>query len=64
MKTAAALYKSETQRIVAMRKCISAKQTEAKRSPDRARIDATDALIRTGVVTKHGNPKKKIVSWE
>lgn len=64
MKTVIALYKSDTQRIVAMRKYVSKKQAEAKHFPDHAKIEATDALIRTGVVTKHGNPKKKIVSWE
>ena len=32
--------------------------------PDTARENAMRALVRTGVVTRNGNPKKKIVSWE
>ena len=30
---------------------------------EQAAIDAKAALIRTGVLTKNGNVKKKIVSW-
>ena len=33
-------------------------------SPECAKKEAQEALIRTGVLDEHGNPKKNIVSWE
>ncbi len=64
MNTAAILRKNEMQRVTAMRKYVVAKQAQAKESPVIAREEAKGALVRTGVITKGGNPKKVIVSWE
>lgn len=64
METAAILRKSEMQRVVAMRKYVITKQIQAKESPAVAKTEARGALMRTGVITKGGNPKKVIVSWE
>lgn len=64
MKTAAILRKNEMQRVTAMRKYVTAKQTQAKKSPAIAKEEARGALVRTGVITKSGKPKKVIVSWE
>lgn len=64
MKTATALRKKEMQRVAAMRKYVATKQAQAKKEPTAASEDARGALVRTGVITKNGNPKKVIVSWE
>lgn len=64
MKSAAILRKKEMQRVDAMRKYVDAKQVQAKKFPVIAREEARGALVRTGVITKAGNPKKVIVSWE
>lgn len=64
MKTAAILRKNEMQRVVAMQKYVVAKQTQARKEPAVAREEAKGALVRTGVITKGGNTKRVIVSWE
>ena len=64
VKTAAILRKNEMQRVTAMRKYVVAMQVQAKKSPATAKEEARGALVRTGVITKAGNPKKVIVSWE
>ncbi len=37
---------------------------QSKENPAKAKADAKIALVRTGVLTKNGNAKRKIVSWE
>lgn len=39
-------------------------QEQAKTSKIQAKKDAIEALKRTGVLDKNGEPKERIVSWE
>lgn len=48
----------------AMQLYIDEIKREAIQNPELARKKAKMALIRTGVLTPDGKPKKKIVSWE
>jgi len=58
------LIDSEKDITRAMDSYISELKRVKKESPEKAYNDAKKALIRTGVMTKNGNMKKKIVSWE
>lgn len=64
MEIAVALREDEMQKVVAMQNYVNEKKNQAKQTPEIAKEEAKKALKRTGVVSKRGNPKKVIVSWE
>lgn len=64
MSVSAVLREDEMKRVRAMQKYVDKMRIQAQEEPDTARIEARRALVRTGVITKKGNPKKVIVSWE
>ena len=47
-----------------MKDYVNALKKRMKDSDNKTYEEAKDALIRTGVMTKNGRPKKKIVNWE
>lgn len=54
---------SDTQYVEAMKEYIEKLRKQQTESPEEARNDAREALIRTGVLEADGSPKKSIVSW-
>lgn len=64
MSTAVKLRQSDNNFIEEMDRYIRELENQKKTSQDMAYQEAKKALYRTGVGTKKGNIKKKIVSWE
>lgn len=64
MDTVAKLRADDMEVAKAMKKYVDGEAKRFKNDPDSAKRDALEALQRTGVATKQGNLKKKIVSWE
>lgn len=64
MKTSVILREDEMKKIREMQKYVNKMRVQAQKEPEVARVEARGALVRTGVITKKGNPKKIIVSWE
>lgn len=64
MSTAAKLSKSERKYLVEMDNYIVKLKKMEHASGEAACNEAKKALLRTGVVTRSGKAKKKIVSWE
>lgn len=64
MKGAVKLRRNDEDVARLMELYIATLKKEAERDPKLARRRAKRALIRTGVLTPDGKPKKKIVSWE
>lgn len=64
MRVSAMLREDEMKKVRAMQKYVDEIRAQAQKKPDVARIEACEALVRTGVITRKGNPKKVIVSWE
>lgn len=64
MSTAVKLRQIDNIFIEEMDKYIEKLEKQQARSNESALQEANEALVRTGVCTKKGNLKKKIVSWE
>lgn len=61
MQIAARLQENDQRFLEEMRKYLDELKS---RPPETAKIEAQEALHRTGVTTKDGKLKKSIVSWE
>lgn len=61
MSTAVLLQKEQCEYLKGMDNFIAKLK---KQSSEIAKVEATEALKRTGVLDKKGQTKKKIVSWE
>lgn len=64
MSTAVKLRAAEGTLIKEMDDFVVKLKRQQIESSETAYIEAKEALFRTGVVTKSGKTKKKIVSWE
>ena len=64
MSTAVKLRAAEVKFINEMDNYVLKLKKQRLESRDTAYKEAKTALLRTGVVTKSGKPKKRIVSWE
>ena len=64
VSTAVKLREADTEIIGKMDCYITKLRKQQQEVPDAAYREAKKALIRTGVATKQGNTKPKIVSWE
>lgn len=64
MSTAVKLRAAEVEFIKEMDNYVMKLKKQQIESSETACIEAKEALLRTGVVTKSGKTKKKIVSWE
>ena len=61
MTTAVKLQQSDKEYIEGMKRYL---EELKQQPPEQAKDEAKKALIRTGVLTRNGKPKKTIVSWE
>lgn len=64
MLTAAKYLIQEDSLSAEMKKYIQELVVQGEKMPRQAKIEAIEALRRTGVLTEDGKEKEKIVSWE
>lgn len=64
MNTTVKLQTTDEELIKAMGKYVCNLKKQQNRPSEKMYNEAKSALVRTGVVTKRGKTKKRIVSWE